>query len=329
MKILVIGLGSMGKRRINLLKNNVPNNNDFEIFGVDTSLERRASAQEQFGIKAFSSLNEALSGNQYSCAFVCSAPLTHYDIIMKCLKHGLHVFTELNVVADGYSEMQTLSKEKGLVLFLSSTLNYRKDIQYIQKRINEQKKPLDYLYHVGQYLPDWHPWENYKSFFVNEKRTNGCREIFAVDLPWLVRTFGEVVDVYSCKDNMSKLEINYPDNYFIVVRHKNGHKGMFCVDVVSRKPARRLEIFSEDLHILWDGRPDSLIEYDLASKQSLNISSYESVQKDKNYCESIIEDAYLDEILTFFNVMKGTSTALYSMKDDEYVLGLIDKIEGQ
>ena len=35
---------------------------------------------------------------------------------------------------------------------------------------------------LGQYLPDWHPWESYKSFFVSNKKTNGCRELFAIEL---------------------------------------------------------------------------------------------------------------------------------------------------
>lgn len=36
MKVIVIGLGSMGKRRIRLLKER----KDVEIFGIDTQMER-------------------------------------------------------------------------------------------------------------------------------------------------------------------------------------------------------------------------------------------------------------------------------------------------
>lgn len=100
------------------------------------------------------------------------------------------VFTELNLVSDGYEEFT--KDEYDNRLFLSSTLLYRKDIQYIKDRVGEER--VNYVYHVGQYLPDWHPWESYKDFFVGDKRTNGCREIMAIDLPWIESAFGKIVD---------------------------------------------------------------------------------------------------------------------------------------
>ncbi|MDE6927475.1 MAG: hypothetical protein K2P06_01985, partial [Muribaculaceae bacterium] len=66
-----------------------------------------------------------------------------------------------------------------------------------------------YIYHVGQYLPEWHPWENYQDFFVGDKRTNGCREIMAIEFPWLIETFGEIREVSVLHDKMSHLNIDY------------------------------------------------------------------------------------------------------------------------
>ena len=37
-------------------------------------------------------------------AFVCTSPLSHSAVISECIKKGLHIFTELNLVADGYLE---------------------------------------------------------------------------------------------------------------------------------------------------------------------------------------------------------------------------------
>ena len=54
---------------------------------------------------------------------VCTAPLTHAGIITELLQNGLPVFTELNLVPDGYEENIALAKEKGLPLFLSSVLH--------------------------------------------------------------------------------------------------------------------------------------------------------------------------------------------------------------
>ena len=35
-------------------------------------------------------------------------------------------------------------------------------------------RPLTFTYQSGQYLPDWHPWESYKEFYVSKRETGAC-----------------------------------------------------------------------------------------------------------------------------------------------------------
>ena len=53
MKNLVVGLGSMGKRRIRLMQDMYPED---EIVGVDGREDRRNEAKEQFKINCFASI---------------------------------------------------------------------------------------------------------------------------------------------------------------------------------------------------------------------------------------------------------------------------------
>lgn len=98
---------------------------------------------------------------------------------------------------------------KGKVLFLSSTLLYRAEMLKIKEETNKIAGQINYIYHVGQYLPDWHPWENFKDYFVADKRTNGCRELFAIELPWLIDAFGKIKQTTAMKSKMSSLDIDY------------------------------------------------------------------------------------------------------------------------
>ncbi len=93
----VIGLGSMGKRRIRLIRELYP---DYGIIGIDGREDRRREASEQFHIKCFERLDEA--EENMKCVFVCTSPLSHNSIIHDALCRGCHVFTELNLVIDGY-----------------------------------------------------------------------------------------------------------------------------------------------------------------------------------------------------------------------------------
>lgn len=160
MNIAVIGLGSMGQRRIRLIKELYP---QYSICGVDSRLDRRNNAEQKYRIKCYDSLGNI--GDEVKCAFVCTSPLSHSAIITKCLMRHWNVFTELNLVDDGYEQNMELARQNNCKLFLSSTFLYREEISYIRNKITEDKK-WNYIYHVGQYLPDWHPWENYKDFLL-------------------------------------------------------------------------------------------------------------------------------------------------------------------
>ncbi len=322
MKTLIVGLGSMGKRRARLLKGIYP---DMEVLGVDLTPARREEA-ETLGIKAFESIAEAAK-EMPETAFVCTAPLSHYAIIMELLENNMHVFTELNLVDDGYAEMVAKAKEKNLHLFLSSTMLYRGEIQYMQKQVKEFEKPLSYIYHIGQYLPDWHPWENYKNFFVGDARTNGCREIFGIEMPWLTETFGAVTNVYAAKDKVTDLDLTYPDRFFVTLTHENGAKGVLAVDIVCPKAVRYLEIFGEGLHLFWEGNPKALYHFNGDTKEKDFVDTYTTFEQDTRYSDNIVETAYVDEMLNFFGVVNGTEAPLYSFEKDLKVIAVMNEIE--
>lgn len=323
MKLLIVGLGSMGKRRARLAKGM---DASIEISGVDTTDSRRTEA-EGLGITAYASIGEAVAAKKFDAALVCTAPITHAGIISKLLDAGLPVFTELNLVSDGYEENMKKAKEKGLPLFLSSTMLYRGETQYIKQQVEAFDKPVNYIYHIGQYLPDWHPWENYKNFFVGDKRTGGVREIFGIDLPWLLDTFGPVKSLHVEKDKISQLEVDYPDSYFVTLRHENGVKGMLAVDVVSPKAVRNFECFGEGLHLFWEGNPKSLYTFDHDKGEKLPVNTYESFEHDSRYSDNIVENAYVDELANFFAVLKGTEQPRYSFEKDLETIRLIEAIE--
>ena len=159
MKLLIVGLGSMGKRRARLAKGIAA---AIQIVGVDTAEGRRAEAKQlALADEAYPSIAEAVAAAHPDAALVCTAPLSHAAVIGELLDNGLPVFTELNLVRDGYAENMAKAAEKQLPLFLSSTMLYRRETQYIKQQVAAFGKPVHYIYHIGQYLPDWHPWENY------------------------------------------------------------------------------------------------------------------------------------------------------------------------
>ena len=275
MNIAVVGLGSMGKRRIRLMREMYP---EYYFFGIDGREDRRQEVIDNFGIDCFEGLSQISA--EIDCVFVCTSPLSHNSIIRDALERSYHVFTELNLVPDGYDENLELARVKNVKLFLSSTFFYREEIEYIRGKINSDSR-WNYIYHIGQYLPDWHPWESYKDSFLSDKRTNGCREIMAIELPWITGTFGDVIDVNVLGDKLTRLNIDYKDNFMIQLTHKNGNKGCLIVDLVSPVAVRKLEVYSEGKYLAWNGTPDSLVEFDPENKKTVSVQLSEKTERMK------------------------------------------------
>lgn len=323
MNVLIVGLGSMGKRRARLIRRLRP---QAALAGVDFAPARREEARG-LGVEPYESIGEAVAARRFDAAFVCTAPLTHAGVIDSLLDAGLPVFTELNLVDDGYDALTAKARAKGLPLFLSSTMLYRAETQYIKRQAAAFAKPFRYLYHIGQYLPDWHPWESYKNFFVGDRRTGGVREIFGIDLPWLLDAFGPVADVHVEKDKLSTLEIDYPDSWLVTLRHESGVKGMLAADVVCPKAVRSFELFGEGLQLFWEGSPKTLYRWNAETKEKEFVDTYGEFEHDPRYSDNIVENAYVDEIANFFGVLEGRETPRWSFEQDRAVIALIERME--
>lgn len=320
MKVCIIGLGSMGKRRIRLLKL-FPN--EIKIIGIDNNSDRVKQVSKEYEIVCYSQLSGICE--EIDCAFVCTSPQFHASIITECLERKMHVFSEINLISNLYDENINLAKQKGKVLFLSSTQLYKDEMQIINDKVKQNGKKCAYQYHVGQYLPDWHPWDDLSKFFVSNKSTNGCREFLAIELPWIQYVFGKIEKVNVIKTKLTDLKIEFADTYMIQIEHENGSIGSLTVDVVSRHAVRRLEVFNEDLYIRWDGTTDTLYEKNAISGEMQQINAGEYVHM-MGYNESINELPYLKEIEDFFEAIEGKEP-LYSFEKDKETLRIIDEIE--
>ncbi len=324
MKIIVIGLGSMGKRRIRLLSEH----KDIELFGIDSQESRCEEVKEKFGLQCYPSIAEAVKEENPDAAIISTSPLSHSAIIKECLGNNLHVFTEINLVADGYAENMALAKEKGKVLFLSSTFLYRKETQTIIEKANKAICPLNYIYHIGQYLPDWHPWESYNNYFIGNPRTNGCREILAIDLPWIVTAFGPIKSVSVVKSKNTELNINYNDNYLITIEHENGNKGVLAADVVTRKSIRHIDVYGETFQMSWNGTADSLQEYDIEKKEMKTIQFEDASEHVEGYAAFITENPYREELNAFLaQITDPKAVPTWTFEKDYELLKVIDQIE--
>ena len=152
---LVIGLGSMGKRRVRCLKAL----GHSEIYGFDPRADRTEEALK-LGIKLVQGVEDFLASKKPVC-IISVPPDVHHEYMQLCFKHGCHFFVEASVCLDGIEELWAKYKNSSVVAAPSCTLAFHPGIQFIFKLLKEDRigKLSNMVYHSGQYLPDWHPYE--------------------------------------------------------------------------------------------------------------------------------------------------------------------------
>ena len=333
MHVAVVGLGSMGKRRLRIIRECF---SDFTIFGVDGRDDRRDEVSHEYGVRTFESLDALFAAERVDAVFACASPLAHGDIAIQSLKAGCNVFCELNLNALWYEEAAELAASQHKAIFLSSTQMYQDDICWLGRYFADNTAGCGYEYHVGQYLPDWHPWEKPQDYFISQQKTNGCRELLAIELPWLDRVFSPITEIKSMSSSIAAgLNLGWPDTRILLVRHANGTVGTVTVDVVSRIPRRDLHVWGEWGDITWSGRAGTLRQSvsggawnDISIADNINSESTAESLKYK-YAKIVNERAYVREVMDFVAILEGKPATVppYSLADDLRVINEIDKIE--
>jgi hypothetical protein len=89
-------------------------------------------------------------------------------------------------------KLSNFEKSSQTMIFPSCTMKYFHGPKIIKNLIRQKTigNVLNFNYQVGQYLPDWHPWENINNFYVSKKKTGACREIVPFELNWICGIFG-------------------------------------------------------------------------------------------------------------------------------------------
>ena len=317
-KLLIVGLGSMGKRRIR----NLQYLKAGEIIGFDVREDRRKEAEEKHGMKTFDGFSKAMR-DQPDALIISTPPDLHVKYAMEAAKNNKHFFMEASVVDWGMNELIAECQKRDIVAAPSCTMRFHPSVKKIKEIVNAKNigDALLFTYHSGQYLPDWHPWEDYRKFYVAKKETGAAREIAAFELVWLTWIFGKV-DTISCfKGKLSKLDVEIDDAYQIIMKFKSGVFGHMLIDVISRVPDRSFKTFGEEGVILWDWGVGVKV-YTAKDKDWKNYPENGGITIE-GYTEKIKEEPYIEEMNSFIRAIKKEIKYPYTLEEDKRILEVL------
>ena len=101
--------------------------------------------------------------------------------------------------------------------------------------------------HWGEYLPDWHPWENYKKTYAARKDLGGGVLLtLCHPFDYLSYLFGKVESVLCEKINNDKLKIDVEDTADVLLNFKSGIIGNVHLDYIQRPPEHYIRIIGKN-----------------------------------------------------------------------------------
>lgn len=291
-RVLIAGLGSIGQRHLrNLL-----------ALGVDDILLLRTKdepLQEAPQLPVFTRLETAL--DRKPDAVIVSNPTAHHlDIALPAVEAGCHLFVEkpLSHTWEGVETLLEISRARQVIGLVGFDMHFDPGLRRVRELITGGLigRITAIQAQVGQYLPDWHPWEDYRLGVSARAATGGgviLDLIHEIDyVRWLM---GEATEVACMKGRVSSLEIETEDTAAILLRFESGAIGTINLDYIQRIISRSCRVIGEQGTIFWDLLTQKVAWY-LASDKTWREFSYSGFQRN---------DRFMAEMEHFLACLRG------------------------
>jgi predicted dehydrogenase len=325
MNFLIIGLGSMGKRRVRCLKAL----GITTVAGFDQRKDRRLESKAKYGIQTFDDIEQAILEFKPAAFIIAVPPDAHHVYMKMAAEEGLHFFVEASVVDTDMDLIKELVKVKNIIAAPSATMTFHPAIRQISDIIisGDLGTVSNTIFHSGQYLPDWHTYEKVSDYYVSNPATGGAREIVPFELTWLTNVLGFPKRV--CGNVRKTINIEgaekIDDTYNFLLDYEKC-LATITIDVVSRYATRRFLINGDQKQLLWDWNQKNIQIYDPQSAQ-WQLIEYQMMNSEAGYNPNIGENMYIDELKAFIDAIEGKAPFINTMENDHNVLKLLYAVE--
>ena len=249
---LVVGFGSIGNRHTkNLINLGFKNVDIFRTFKNKTKYPKLKN------IRFFSDFDKAVNEKNYKLMVLANPTSEHLNYAIKGAKKNINIFIEkpLSNTLKNTTLLQRLEKKNKIKIMIGCQLRYHLGLMHVKRVIDKKKlgKIYSVFCDVGEYLPLWHPKENYKKSYAAKKKLGGgviLTLIHEIDyLHWL---FGKFRSVYATGGSLTKLNIDVEDTVAGNIVTKDNIPILLRMDYWRNPPSRQLNIVGEKGQLFWD-----------------------------------------------------------------------------
>ena len=311
MRVLVIGCGSIGKRHIG----NLWQLGAKDILAVDTRAERMEEVRKKFGIPTAASLEESWS-YQPEAVVIATPTSRHVPLALEAARNGCHIFIEkpLSDNMDNVDRLLEVVHEKRLVTLVGCNLRFHPGIRKVKELLEEGAigHVVAARVEVGQYLPDWHPSEDYRQMYSAHRELGGGIILDAIhEIDYIRWMLGQVDRVACFAGKLSHLEIDTEDTAAILLRFTSGAIGELHLDYIQRAYSRSCHIIGEEGTIRWDYSEGIVRWYSAKTRRWENYANPKGWEPNQ---------MYIEEMAHFLRCLSGEEKTLVDIIEARRVL---------
>ena len=160
MKICIAGFGSIGRRHFRNLQ--VLGEKDIILYRTNKSTLPDDEIKE---IPVETDFQKVLN-QKPDALFVANPTALHMDVAIPAAKQGCHIFMEKPIShnLDQVRELIAVSKASGAKIFVGFQFRFHPGLMIISNLLKENAigQIVNFNCRWGEYLPNWHPWEDYR-----------------------------------------------------------------------------------------------------------------------------------------------------------------------
>lgn len=319
-KVLIVGLGSAGRRHLEIAHHLCPD--------ADIRVLRRAASSENVVVagkstRVIKSLGEA-EDFAPEVSVICSPASHHISVAKNLVRKGSHLLIEkpLSDSTYGVNQLLSLCRDNKRVLQVGYNLRYTSSLREFRNKINEKLvgKIFSIRCEIGQWLPSWRPNKDYRQTVSGNRNLGGGVLLeLSHEIDYLSWIFGPIEWVRATIAKTSSLEIDVEDHASLILGMENGEKidRPFCsliMDFVRHDATRSCLVIGDKGVLRWNG---------LRGEVSL-LEAGDTEWKILHSFESDLSDSYTNEWIDFLKCVEEGGKPLVSGEDGLSVLAVVE-----
>jgi predicted dehydrogenase len=266
MKFLIAGLGSIGRRHLRHLER--LGERDILLYRTHQST---LPDDELAGYPVETDLGAALA-HKPNAVIISNPTSLHLDVAIPAAEAGCNILLEKPVSdsLERLDELKSAAEATGAQILVGFQFRYHPGLEKTAEILKSGGlgRPLSFRAHWGEYLPDWHPWEDYrKSYSARKDLGGGVILTLTHSLDYLHWLLGEVAGLWAYSGKVSDLSLDVEDTAEIGLKFTNGALGSVHLNYTQRPARHQLEIVCSEGTICWDNDGKALKVYAAEEKQ--------------------------------------------------------------